>query len=165
MSSDPLLRGHAPSENTTDRSQHPRFQDRTKRCVLQCGRPHAEDSIEHYSRCPVVVGFSRQTLRLPEHFTDSILAFFGLGEVGNDEHYTLQLLAVYAAYSATNASRMSRGSVGDGFANRNELLLQYAKQGVFNHPRSARVLAEVLRRPYVKRRRPNEAAQCATSLG
>ena len=91
-----------------------RFQQRAaawNRCVLGCpGR--AEDSIEHYGRCQLLLGFASRRLNLCFE-SDSALPYWMLVTKGRLAHNTTEVqirtaVLVYAAYRTTNTLRAAR---------------------------------------------------------
>ena len=88
-----------------------RFQDRCKRCVFHCDGAGAEDSLEHYAHCQVVRDFARKSLQLPDSSVGRTCALLCLNRDVSDEIYTLQLLLLYAVYSATNSLRFGTAQV------------------------------------------------------
>ena len=120
-----------------------RFQNRDARCLFGCS-DSAEDSIEHYCRCNVVVDFARSRLRLPMRISGSMRSFLVLDSLCSNDELTLQLLLLYACYSATNVLRHQQANSANMQHNYQELLQQLAVQGTFNHPCSQRVLRHSL---------------------
>ena len=91
-----------------------RFQRRSSaecRCLLGCP-PAAEDSIEHYLRCPVVLDFGRRRLAMymnsQESFALLLLATGPPGTIPLDSWLKRCALLIYAIYRTTNAARHSR---------------------------------------------------------
>ena len=121
----------------------PPFPVGNARCLFGCS-DSAEDSIEHYCRCSVVVDFARSRLRLPMRISGSMRSFLVLDSLWSDEELTLQLLLLYACYSATNALRHEQAASANSHQNYQELLQQFAAQGTFNHPCSQSVLRHAL---------------------
>lgn len=87
---------------------HRRFQKRSassNTCVFLCGGA-AEDSIEHYCRCPVVMDVARNIFRMsyPESFALNVwvLNAAWLEELGN---LTSAALLIYGVYMAQNNCR------------------------------------------------------------
>ena len=115
-----------------------RFQQRASplnRCVFGCSQT-AEDSIEHYSRCSVVLDFGRRWLGL--HCVDgSALPAWTLAvsasKTLDDDTLICGAVHAYAAYRATNAARHS-GGTSPGRAT--ELLTQFAKEAARGHKRA-----------------------------
>jgi len=117
-----------------------RFQRRNSaenRCVLGCG-PGAEDSVEHYCRCPTVQQVLQSKLR--RHVSDSqALAFWTLSACAPDDHDDLMCSAImcYATYMATNTYR-KKGRVTKEVAV--DALGQYILQAVSGHPKASQFL-------------------------
>ena len=109
----------------------------TNRCLLGCP-PQAEDSIEHYCKCPVSIAFLRHHLNLsPETFAG--LHSFTLCNVNIQSTQQLTAIAIwiYTIYTATNNLR--RRSLPAN-ANIQDALKQRAKEGTWNHTPSAEIL-------------------------
>ena len=92
-----------------------RFQKRSSpenRCVLGCGG-NAEDSLEHYGRCQVLLNFARRNLNL-RFDTGDTLPYWMLvtaDERINDSSPDVQVriaVLVYAAYRTTNTARAAQ---------------------------------------------------------
>ena len=124
-----------------------RFQDRSRRCMLRCEHPMAEDSIEHYAHCPCACDFACHTLHLPENAFGSSQSFLVLGVDAPDDILILQLLVLYACYSATNSVRHGRCSNEGNDYDRRDFLLQFA-QGVMDHSRSRSALDRAPNAPF-----------------
>jgi len=107
----------------------------TQPCVLCCSE-RAEDRIEHYALCPLVVDFARRYLGMGAGSCSR--ARFLFGEAGlTDEAMTISAILVYSVYRTTNslrrAAHVSPSVVFD-------CLEQYAKAAVDGHPRAKAVL-------------------------
>jgi hypothetical protein len=129
-----------------------RFQVKQAPCLFGCEFGSAEgchDSIEHYMRCPVVANFALQRLRLPQTSVRSMVAFMCLGANIDDELLTLQLLLVYAIYSATNCLRFAKPAID----NLDEFLLQFVHQGASQSNHAQRVVHQVVTAQGFARRR------------
>ena len=88
------------------------------------------------------------TLHLLENAFGSIQSFLVLGVDASDDVLILQLIVLYACYSATNSVRHGRCSnEGDDY-DRHVFLLQFAKQGVMDHSRSRSALDRALNAPF-----------------
>ena len=88
-----------------------RFQKTLHTCVLGCGSPCAEDSIEHYARCATAreVGIKYVGLR-PMHYSRWLGNFVILGlNHGSVDDITLtkRAILVYAVFRTTDALRRS----------------------------------------------------------
>ena len=130
-----------------------RFQDRSKCCLLRCGRPTAEDSIEHYAFCPVVLEVARCHVNLPDHTIGSVRSFLVLYENVSKETLTLQLLLLYAVYGATNAMRYGKEAHRLHPLNCQQLILQLIWQGVFGHTPSLETLRDATGKRRVRAQR------------
>ena len=74
-----------------------RFQTHVKGCRFECGGD-AQDSIEHYAFCPVVLEFFRRThIPLTNH---SFSAFLCLTPEGKEGELIVRFIALYAVYKA-----------------------------------------------------------------
>ena len=121
-----------------------RFQQ-SGHCVFQCGCFWSEeDSIEHYSKCEVVVGFARRRLNLrPTVWNQGYLTTLGLSNgFCTPEELTIRALWVYAVYKAHNLLRYRRLQPGEDAV---ELLAQYSKEGAFGHNRAMHCLDNAFR--------------------
>ena len=117
-----------------------RFQDYNSSCLCQCESANSEDSIEHYAHCPVVVHFAVNKLKLPTHLTTGLRGFLCLDRDVSDEVRTLQLLLLFAVYSASNSIRFGKCPAP---ADISELLFQFVHQGAFNHSGSHSVVQNI----------------------
>ena len=107
-----------------------RFQIRQACCLFGCRASLPDeclDCIEHYAHCPVVAEFATQRLQLPASLVKNMLAFLCLNINVDDETYVLQLLLLYAVYTASNCIRFAKPPLK--VASMQELLLQYVHQG------------------------------------
>ena len=120
-----------------------RFQNPALKCQLACS-PNADDSIEHYMRCPVVAGFSQACLHLDANTGDIAQSFMCLDKNEDDGTVVLRALLVYATYCATNGMRHS--SARGSSLNMQELLLQHVHQGTYNHSCSQHVVSTMYNR-------------------
>ena len=96
-----------------------RYQRRSSvecRCLLGCP-PQAEDSIEHYLRCPAVLDVGRRRLAMNMNSQESLpyllLATGPPALFSLDSWLTRCALLVYAVYRTTNAARHSCPFVGE----------------------------------------------------
>jgi hypothetical protein len=116
-----------------------RFQRRGalhNRCLLGCGTS-AEDSIEHYLRCPSAMAVATRTLRMNEITWEMmLLSARGMGE---DSLLGVSLLT-YAIYNATNLYRHRGGPIGKEVAI--EAMNQLCMNAVQGHAASTRWLDE-----------------------
>ena len=123
----------------------------TGSCVLGCGR--ADDSIEHYARCPCYHGLCRRHLRLdrPPHDLE-LDAFLFLRRVtrrlpidappeGGPQASSLPALSVYALYRTHNSLRVvpTAGSAA-------ELFRGYLREGARGHSPAMALLNSVRNR-------------------
>ena len=107
-----------------------RFQQKGVSCLFGCQCPSIHDcidSIEHYAICPVVQQFARQSLHLPDELVGNMLGFMCLSRNTDDGILILQLLLVYAVYSATNCLRFAKPHLASNTLH--EFLLQFVHQG------------------------------------
>ena len=129
-----------------------RFQVRHATCLFACGLAgECNDSIEHYAFCPVLKKFAIQQLRIPQHLVGTMLGFLCLDRDVDDNMRTLQLLLLYAVYSAANTLRFRHaGSAGISM---DALLLQYVNQGASTSSAAQQALYQATVAPYAQRRR------------
>ncbi len=108
-------------------------------CCFRCGSFFQEDSIEHYGRCPIVVGFARTKLRIrPNVWNLSYITTLGLAESAcTNEDLTVRALWIYAAYRAHNLLRYKPLSAAEDPA---DILLQFSKEGSLGHEGAMRTL-------------------------
>jgi len=112
---------------------HRRYQKRhlsSNRCVFCCGGG-AEDSLEHYSRCPTILRVARHTLRF--NYTDeSAMDMWALNSPWLDIRENLMALAllIYGAYMAFNSCR--HNGVSDS-SQALHCIMQHCKQGAMGH--------------------------------
>ena len=107
------------------------------RCLLGCPG-HAEDSIEHYARCPVVKEYHARALRIREEWLlpGWVGTEFGMSE----DKKTLYAVGALAVYTTTNQARHT------GKLSREEALhalVQAGKEAVVGHEQSMEVLRTV----------------------
>ena len=120
-----------------------RFQ-RQDICVLGCS-PTAADSIEHYACCPVIRTAAQRFLGLhmrpwPHALCDFMLAT-GPPSAPHPSRACLTRSAIllYAAYTMTNAARNKASRTR---AEAIAMMQQAIAEGVRDHPRSQRIMAE-----------------------
>ena len=120
-----------------------RFQ-RQDICVLGCS-PTAADSIEHYACCPIIRTAARRFLGLhmrpwPHALCDFLLAT-GPPSAPHPSRASLTRSAIllYAAYTTTNAARHRAPRTG---AEAIAMIQQAIAEGVRDHPRPQRIMAE-----------------------
>ena len=107
-----------------------RFQVKHAPCLFGCTYGSTEgchDSIEHYAHCQVVRDFAKSSLDLPDTTVGGLLNFLCLSSNVDDETRILQLLLLYAVYSATNCMRYTSPNVSP--QSMHEFLLQFVHQG------------------------------------
>jgi len=126
-----------------------RYQVPQAACLVGCipgSKPGCHDKIEHYAHCPVVVHFGCHVLQLPCAQVGGLINFLCLGRDVSDESRVLQMLLLYAVYSATNCLRFAKPKLGN--ADMKEFLLQYLHQGASQSSSAQQVLHNhlVLRR-------------------
>lgn len=119
---------------------HRRFQQRNAPgnvCMLGCS-DHAEDSIEHYCRCPAVLQILHRRLRIIVPPAKA-LAFWMLDcPSSDDEMLMCGALSVYATYMATNNYR-KRGRAPN-IDRAMDAMGQYLIQSAYGHRRVGRFL-------------------------
>ena len=125
-----------------------RFQ-RQDVCVLGCS-PAAADSIEHYACCPIIRTAARRFLGLhmrpwPHALCDFMLTT-GPPSAAHPSRACLTHSAIllYVAYNITNAARHKAPRTG---AEAVAMMQQAIAEGVRDHPRSQRIMAEPWARP------------------
>ena len=131
-----------------------RFQVRQACCLFGCRASLPDeclDSIEHYALCPVVAEFASQRLQLPASLIKNRLAFLCLNTHVDDETYVLQLLLLYAVYTASNCIRFAKPPLK--VASMQELLLQYVHQGAGQLSFPQRVVHKLVTQRRATRRR------------
>ena len=140
-----------------------RFQVQSAPCLLGCSLESeggCQDSIEHYAHCRIVRAFAANRLRLPSHLVGNLQSFLCLSScvgVGDDSR-TIQLLLLYAVYTATNILRFSTNP--QPLQSMEEFLLQLVHQGAGGSSNAQRVVNEMLAGQWAKRvrRRPDGAS-------
>ena len=115
---------------------HRRFQQRHKAsnvCLFMC-RGTAEDSLEHYCRCPVVRRVAEHTFRFSYPAEEALTLWLLNSRWLDSPDNLLSLgLLVYGVYMAYNTIRYHKiGSSDDAF----QCIVQHCKQGAFGHPAS-----------------------------
>ena len=113
---------------------HRRWQRRhwtTNICMFKCCST-AEDSIEHYCRCPVVLRVASRVLRF-EYPLEFALNMWVLNSSWLDDptHLISISLLIYGAYMGFNS--ISHGRI-NGPEEAYDLIVQHCKQGTFGHP-------------------------------
>ena len=117
-----------------------RFQKRQSahnRCVLGCGG-RAEDSVEHYCRCRIVLDVAYRFLGL--RFPDGCsLAYWLQVALALDDKdlQTRTAVLVYAAYRAYNAARHA-GDTSEDVSK--QMIIQYVKEAVRGHSASMKIV-------------------------
>ena len=106
-------------------------------CVLGC--PSAEDSIEHYGRCPIIRQFASSFLHLRmDHACGLAYVLFAAPELDEPLILTRCAVLVYAAWRTTESVRRRRGPASVEDCRR--ALQQAAREAVRGHPVAARAL-------------------------
>ena len=120
-----------------------RFQ-RQDICVLGCS-PTAADSIEHYACCPIIRTAARRFLGLhmrpwPHALCDFMLATGPpAAPHPSRANLTRSAILLYAAYTAANTARhRAPRTQAEAIA----MMQQAIAEGVRDHPRSQRIMAE-----------------------
>ena len=134
-----------------------RFQNHDAPCLFGCHSTCSADSIKHYAHCKIVKEFAHKHLLLPSQSVNATATFLCLDSGIPDVLRTLELLLLYATYSATNSLRFCGHP--PQISDSNELLLQYVHQGTFNHSASQDVVANIQLQRAAKRRRVDAAAR------
>ena len=124
-----------------------RFQKRhssANHCVFRCSAT-AEDSLEHYCRCPIVRRVARQYLHL-EYPCDSYVDVWMLntGWFCSAEVRIGIAILIYGAYNAHNTAR--QGPIKDQ-QQAYHLIIQHCKQGTFGHKKASDFVDSAWRRP------------------
>ena len=119
---------------------HRRFQERDSphnKCMLGC-KGNAEDSIEHYCRCPVTKRILQNNLRLPPTTYANIHTLLLCNDhIDNTDTLTSIALVQYAIYNATNHFRYN---TTPDTTDRYEATLQWLREGAKNHKHASAVL-------------------------
>ena len=97
----------------------------------------AQDSIEHYCRCPTVKKAGAKILRLPPQAHS--LQFFVLADrsLADDSLLTRVALLIYAVFSVTNLYRNSGPTIG---VVAQDAIEEFVKLSTRGHPRSLSLL-------------------------
>ena len=130
-------------------STHRRFQNRgldTNRCMLGCPG-EAEDSIEHYCRCPAVKHIQMTKLRV-DVSSELALSFWSLNMCGDEDSLTAAAMSIYATYMATNHYRHSRRASSTERAQ--DAMKQYLIQGCFGYPKVGKFLRHRWKSPMLR---------------
>ena len=133
-----------------------RFQVKKARCVFECplgSNNECQDSIEHYTHCRVIRNFALETLKLPPHVVGTPMGLLCLRGLVEDETRTIQLLLVYAVYTAANIIR--HGNARPDSNSLTELLLQLMHQGAGQSSSAQGALRRCLGQRKHKQRRVN----------
>ena len=115
---------------------HRRFQRRhwsTNRCRFNCSET-AEDSIEHYCRCPTVLRVAKHVFKFG-YPAESGLDLWALNSAWLDDAHNMRSLAllVYGSYNAFNTFRYTPvANDHDAYHG----IQQHCKQGTAGHPAS-----------------------------
>ena len=127
---------------------HRRFQQRhmsNNRCVFMCGG-QAEDSFEHYCRCPLVHRVSRNVL----HFSypnEVALDMWLLNSywLDVDDNFRRAALLVYGLYRAFNTIRNNNGISSAKQAV--HCIIQLCRQGALGHNECMKVIDTCWQKP------------------
>ena len=114
-------------------------------CIFGCPG-EAQDSIEHYSRCPRQIDFALRKMHLPPQHVGSLQAFMVLNKNIDDDLQTMLMINLYACYATRNALKHHQDP--DSCRNIGECMLQFAKQAVYGHPKSRSVFARWIKVPF-----------------
>ena len=107
------------------------------RCALGCGGD-AEDSIEHYCRCPVTKHALERRLNLRQSEYANLHSFLLCnGNIRTLEELTSIALLIYAVYNATNHYR--RNALGQD-TDVHDAIAQWIREGAKRHGRATRTL-------------------------
>jgi hypothetical protein len=121
------------TERRFDRRQSP-----SNVCKLGCSCS-AEDSIEHYARCPITLETSRRFLRLDPQCQVNLHTFVCCNpHVKTDADITAAALLVYAVYRATNYQRFQTPLTNP--SDIIDAMKQWTREGARGHPAAMRVL-------------------------
>ena len=101
-------------------------------CVFGCTQFWQEDSIEHYSRCPISVQFARTKLNIkPECDNLGQLVTLGLKSCTRSrESVVVKAIWCYVLYRAHNLLRVIPLARNEAPV---DILSQFVKEGVFGH--------------------------------
>ena len=124
-----------------------RFQRRrghNNRCRFRCSES-AEDSIEHYCRCGVIIEVARSYFNM--HYpAEEALNIWALNThwVDRQEVMTCVALLIYGAFNAFNS--IAHHGISSK-AQAHKCIIQHCKQGATSHAASSQVLANCWQRP------------------
>ena len=123
-----------------------RFQEGGSCCLLGCSEPNQEDSVEHYLRCPLVLGVARSRLRIHFHNVDPLhcmlLAVVPQGIQNVDSWIMRCAVMLYAIYTVrNNAQFQTQGPFTPTTAR--QALKQAIYEGVRGHTRAMRTVDSV----------------------
>jgi hypothetical protein len=120
-----------------------RFQQRdavANRCVLGCAEG-AEDSIEHYCRCPFTKQLGARWLGLDPSAQVNLHTFTLCNpHIATCEELVTSALLIYALYRATNHYRHSRDLLQPDVYN---ALRQWTREGALKHSNAVKILDNV----------------------
>jgi len=128
-----------------------RFQGRG-RCVLGCGDAHAEDSVEHYAHCQIVLEVGQRYLNTPPlqgaaRTGGFIVLGLQAGQVG-DDLLAKRAVLVYAAYRTMHTLRGRRRLPTQEQAQlAKDMLKQMAREAARRHPGTAQRMNAAWLRP------------------
>ena len=111
------------------------------KCWLGCGS-HAQDSIEHYSRCPIALDVLRNKMRINLDPRRGLPLFaLAMCEQDQDDVLALSALYIYGVYMCTNQYRNMLHSYGARTAEHaKQCIGQHIIQGCQGHARLTRLL-------------------------
>ena len=113
-----------------------RFQSRAK-CLFGCAGC-AQDSIEHYCKCPAVRTVCQRMLRLDAECFCNLHTFILVNpRIASMETLTTVALLVYGAYTASNHIRFHGGPPPDSAV---EAIMQAVREGAKGHANATKVL-------------------------
>jgi len=119
---------------------HRRYQQRqspTNVCVLGCSR-RAEDSIEHYARCPCTAQLAAKYLRLHPVYDVNLHTFTLCNpHIVTQEDLAMSALMIYAVYRATNHYRHHNTPCAKEVQ---QALKQWVREGAVGHSFAMRTL-------------------------
>ena len=122
-----------------------RFQVGQASCLFGClsgSGDGCHDSIEHYAHCIVVRTFALHRMNMPHNCVGTLLGFLCLNRDVTDDTRTLQLLLLYAVYTATNCLRFCQPQLDP--AKWHEFLRQYVHQGASQSSAAQKIVHDAI---------------------
>jgi hypothetical protein len=118
--------------------------DASNKCVFKCGGD-AEDSIEHYCKCPIVHRVAMHVMHF-DYPNESALNIWMLNSSWHDDDTNLKGigLLVYGCYMAFNTIRHNGITCGEQAFH---CITQHCKQGAMGHSACMKYLDEAWQRP------------------